>query len=283
MTTRTEKNKKIQDEIIREEATKKFKKISKIFFIIFGSIFLIIMYGMYIGAKVVIVKEERIYENIDINYNGIKIVHISDLLYNSLNKNDLEKIKNQINEINPDIILFTGNIKKDNELNKEDLEILKNFFGSLNAKINKYAVLGNYDDDSFNTVIEQDFKILNNNNDLLYYKTSSPLEFIGFNTNDLKYDDIKESNNEKICLMSNPDKIDDILEHVNCNIIFAGETLGGEVKLFGIPIFDNHKYNKDYYQINNTKLYISNGLGNTINVRYFNHPTINLYRLTKIK
>ena len=283
MKSRTERNKKIQDEIQREELLKKAGKISKISFIILGSLFLIIMYGLYIGAKVVMVHEERIYTHVDTSYHGIKIVHISDLLYNSLNKNDLEKIKNQINEIKPDIILFTGNIKKDIKLSKNDLEILKNFFQSLDAKLNKYAVLGAKDDDSFNTILENNFKILNNSNDLLYYKSSNPLEFIGLNTNDLNFENIKESNNLKICLLSNPDKIEEILEHVNCNIAFAGDTLGGEIKLFGVPIFDNHKYNKSYYKINDTKLYISNGLGNTINVRYFNHPTINLYRLTKEK
>ena len=283
MKSRTERNKKIQDKIQREELLKKAGKISKISFTILGSLFLIIMYGLYIGAKVVMVHEERIYANIDTSYHGIKIVHISDLLYNSLNKNDLEKIKKQVNEIKPDIILFTGNIKKDIKLSKNDLEILKDFFQGLNAKLNKYTVLGAKDDDSFNTIMEGNFKILNNSNDLLYYKSSNPLEFIGFNTNDLNFENIKKSNNLKICLLSNPDKIEKILEHVNCNIAFAGDTLGGEIKLFGVPIFDNHKYNKNYYKINDTKLYISNGLGNTINVRYFNHPTINLYRLTKEK
>ena len=283
MITRSEKNKKIQDKIIREEIVERAKKITKIFFIVFGTLFLIIMYGMYIGAKITIVKEERIFSDIDTSYHGLKIVHISDLLYNSMNKNDLNKIKEQINEINPDIILFTGNIKKDINLSKDDLEILKDFFGNLKVKLYKYAVLGSNDDDSFNTIMENNFKILNNSNDLLYYKSATPLEFIGFNTNDLKYDDIKESNNIKFCLISNPDKIEEILEHVNCNFAFAGDTLGGEIKLFDTPIFDNHKYNKSYYKIKDTNLYISNGLGNTINVRYFNHPIINLYRLTKIK
>ena len=280
MITRTEKNKKIQDEIIKEEATKKIKKISKIIIIVFGSLFLLIMYGMYIGAKIVIVKEEKIInQNIDDSFHGIKLVQLSDLLYNSFNKNDLEKLKKQVNELNTDIIIFTGNIKKNNKLSKDDLEILKNFFDNLNAKLSKYAVLGKNDDDSFKVIMETNFKILNNSQDVLFYKSSNPLEFTGFNTNDLNFDNIKESNYFKICLLSNPDKIEDIIEHINCNLAFAGDTLGGEIKLFDKPIFDNHKYNEHFYQLNNTSLYISNGLGNTINTRYFNHPTINLYRL----
>ena len=282
MLTRQEKNKKIQDEIIREENTKRFKKISKIVFIILITISSIILYGIYIGAKIVMVHEYKITNNqIPDTMHGLKLVHISDILYNSLNENDLTKIKEQINEIKPDIIIFTGNIKNENELNKKDLEILKNFFQSLNAKLDKYAVLGNFDDDSFNVIMENNFKILNNQKETLYYKSSNPLEFIGFNTNELNFDNISDSNNYKICLFSNPDKIEDILEHTKCNLALASSTLGGEIKLFNKPLFDTHKYNDDYYKIHETDFYISNGLGNISHIRYFNHPSINLYRLTK--
>jgi len=282
MLTRTEKNKKIQDEIIKEETTKKFKKISKIIFSIIISLSLIILYGMYIGAKVVLVHEYKITNNnIPNSFHGIKLVQISDLLYNSLNKNDLNKIKNQVNEIKPDIIVFTGNIKRENELSKNDLEILKDFFSNLNANLDKYAVIGNLDDDSFNVILENNFKILNNSQFLLYYKDSIPLEFIGFNSNDLNFDNISDSSNYKICLFSNPDKIDDIIEHVKCNLALASSTLGGEIKLFNQPLLDNHKYNDNYYKIHETDFFISNGLGNQSNIRYFNHPSINLYRLTK--
>ena len=281
MITRAEKNKKIREKILYEENAKKIKKISKIVGIILGSLLLIILYGMYIGAKIVIVNEIKITnESISSSFHGTKIIQISDILYNSLNKNDLEKIKKQINELNPDIIIFTGNIKNENELSKNDLEILKKFFSEINAKLGKYAVSGDSDDDSFNVVMENNFKILNNTKELLYFKDYSPLEIIGFNTKDINYDNISESNNYKICIFSNPDKIEEILEHTNCNLAMASSTLGGEIKLFGYPLFDNHKYNADYYKINETEFYISNGLGNLSNVRYFNHPSINFYRLT---
>ena len=144
MITRTEKNKKIQDKIIREEKTKKFKKISKIIGITLGSIALIILYGMYIGAKVTLIHEYKITNNIiSSTLHGTKIVHLSDILYNSLNEKDLNKLKKQINELEPDIIIFTGNIKRDQKLNKKDIEILKKFFKELDAKFNKYAVKGN--------------------------------------------------------------------------------------------------------------------------------------------
>ena len=283
MITRSEKNKKIRDEIIHEENSKKFKKITKLVGSIILFIAIIIIYGMYIGAKVVVVNEYKVTNKlIPDSLHGIKIVQLSDILYNSLNTKDLNNIKYKINEINPDIIIFTGNIIKNYSLNKHDIEILEDFFKNLNAKIDKYSIMGNYDNDSFNVIMENsNFKILNNKIESLYYKDSTPINIIGFNTNEIKYDNISESNFYNICLFSNPDKINEILEHVNCNLAISSSTLGGEIKIFNIPIFDNHKYNNNYYKINNTDFYISNGLGNTINVRYFNHPSINLYRLTK--
>jgi len=282
MITREEKNKDIQDEIFKEENRKKFKKISKIILITITTITLIILYGLYIGAKVTIVKEYKIEGNISNSFHGTKIVHISDILYDSLNKNDLKKIKDQVNEINPDIIIFTGNIKLKDKLDKDEIDYLTNFFKDLKAKLNKYAVSGNNDDNSFDVIMENsNFNILNNKNTLLYYKDINPIEIIGFNTNDIKYDGINPSDNYKICIFSNPDKIDDILEHVSCNLSLASETLGGEIKLFGYPILDNHKYNNDYQKVKDTDLYISNGLGNLSTVRYFNRPSISLFRLTR--
>ena len=283
MITRAEKNKKIQDEIIKEEATKKFKKISKIIIISFLSITSIILYGIFIGSKIVIINEFKIQNNkITESFHGTKVVHISDILYDSLNSNDLKKIANQINEIEPDIIIFTGNIFTKKDLNQNELTLLENFFKSLNSKFFKYAINGKYDDNSFNVIMENsNFKILNNKQELLYYKDIIPIEIIGFDSNNLKFDNIKDSNNFKICIFSNPDKIDEILKNTKCDLALASETLGGEIKLFNYPLLDNHTYNKDYYKINETDFYISNGLGNLSKVRYFNHPSINFFRLTK--
>ena len=281
MITRIEKNKKIQDEIIKEENIKRFKKITKILGIILGSILLVLCLGMFVGAKVVVVKEYPIInKTIPSSFHGIKLVQFSDLLYNSLTKQDLNKLERQINELEPDILIFTGDIKrKDLKLSKKDIEILNNFFKSLNASLKKYAVMGDLDDDSFSLIMENsNFIVLNNSKDNIYYKESTPINVIGLNTNELKLDELK-SENYSICIFHNPDDIDTILENINCNLALAGDTRGGEIKLFGEPVLDDHKYNKDYYKIKETTFYISNGLGNDTNIRYFNHPSISLFRL----
>lgn len=283
MITRTEKNKKIQEKIIKEENIKRFKKISKIMGISLASIILILCLGMFFGAKVVLVREHRIKSNnIPASFHGIKLVQISDLLYNSLTENDLKRIEKQINELKPDIVVFTGDIKRENiKLSKKDISILENFFKNIKVNLKKYAILGDLDDDSFSLIMDNsDFIILSNKVDNLFYKGSTPINIIGLDTNNLNFEDIK-FDNYAICIFHNPDEIKTILEHIDCNLALAGDTRGGEIKVFGEPLLDDHKYNKDYYKIKNTEFYISNGLGNDSNIRYFNHPSISLYRLVK--
>lgn len=285
MKTRAELNSKIQKEIFREERDKKARKIIKVISIILTIILSILCYGMFIGAKYTLVHEYKITnDNVPDNFHGIKIVQISDILFDSLNKNDLNKLKKMINDLKSDILVFTGDIKrKDYDLEKSDLTNLEDFFKGLKASISKYAVKGDLDDDSFYVIMENsNFKVLNNQQELLYYNGTTPIEIIGFTTDDLKLN-IEKSDYYSICLLHNPDKITDITKEVNCNLALAGDTLKGEivVPFLNTPIFDNHQYNKDYYKLKNTELYISNGLGNNMNIRLFNHPSINLYRLTK--
>lgn len=284
MKTRFEKNKKIWQKINREEHQKKLKKFVKITSIIFITIFSILFYGMFIGTKVTSINEYKITNNLIPNsFHGINVVHISDILYDSLKSKDLTILKNKINNLEADILIFTGDIKKNNyNLSKKDINTLENFFKNLNAKIIKYAVVGDNDDESFSLIMENsNFKVLNNYQDILYYEDNTPINIIGIDSNNINLENIKNDKYYSICIFHNPDKIDNILKSVNCNLALAGDNLGGEIKFpFIGGILTEHKYNNNYYKFNQTEFYISNGLGNNHKIRLFNHPSINLYRLT---
>ncbi|MBQ8472466.1 MAG: metallophosphoesterase [Bacilli bacterium] len=285
MKTRQEKNKKIRQKITREDRNKKIKKIVKVVSIILIVVTSIITYGMFIGAKIININEYKITNNqIPNSFHGVKVVHISDLLFNSLSSKDLNSLEKKINKLEPDILIFTGDIKRhDYELSKEDLDLLNNFFKKLNSSIKKYAVFGDNDNETFKTIMENsNFEVLTNQVSLLYNKDTTPIQIIGFDTNNLNLELATNNNYYSICIMHNPDYIDNILEKVNCNLALAGDNLGGEIKIpFSKGILNHNKYMMDYYKINNTEFYISNGLGNNYNIRLFNHPSINLYRLTK--
>ena len=280
MRTRQEKNKKIQDEITKEKHQKRMKKIVKVISIILIISLTILSYGMFIGSKYTFINEHKITDKkIPNSFHGLKIVQISDLLYPSLKSNDLDKLIKKINELKPDILVFTGNIKRNNyELTKKDITTLNNFFNSLNSNIKKYAIYGNNDNDNLKLIFENtNFLILDNQEDIIYNGENESIKIIGFNAKKLDFSNITESNDYTICLLSNPDKITKVSN--TCQVVFSGETLGGEIKLPFTKGLDNHTYYKNYYLINQTKLYINNGLGNNYNLRLFNHPSINFYRL----
>lgn len=281
MRTRQEKNKKIQDEITKEKHQKRMKKIVKVISIILIISLTILSYGMFIGARYTFVNEHKITDKkIPNSFHGLKIVQISDLLYPSLKSNDLDKLTKKINELKPDILVFTGNIKRNNyELTKKDITTLNKFFNSLNSNIKKYAIYGNNDNDNLKLIFENtNFLILDNQEDIIYNGENESIKIIGFKAKKIDFSNITESNDYTICLLSNPDKITKV--NNTCQVVFSGETLGGEIKLPFTKGLDNHTYYKNYYLINQTKLYINNGLGNNYNLRLFNHPSINFYRLT---
>ena len=173
---------------------------------------------------------------------------------------------------------LTENLSKE-EMIKERETIHNLLVNSLNSNIKKYAIYGNNDNDNLKLILENtNFLILDNQEDIIYNGENESIKIIGFNAKKLDFSNITESNDYTICLLSNPDKITKV--NNTCQVVFSGETLGGEIKLPFTKGLDNHTYYKNYYLINQTKLYINNGLGNNYNLRLFNHPSINFYRLT---
>ena len=285
METREQKNKKMRNKIIKEEREKKIGKGVKIITSILIIVLAILCYGMFIGAKYTVVLEHKVTnKNLPSSYHGIKVVQLSDILINSLSKNDLTNIKNKVNKLKPDILVFTGDLKKEgHSLSKAEIDVLENFFKGLESTIGRFAVIGDNDDDSFHVIMENsNFEILNNSEKILYYKNNEPIKIIGFDTSNLKAVET-DKNYYSICLLHNPDKIDEIIKSNTCSLALAGDTLGGEIRIpfTNIGIFDNHKYHNDYYKLKQTELYINNGLGNNNNIRLFDRPSISLYRLTK--
>ena len=279
MKARLEKNKKKINEIDKEKRQKKAKIIIKITSIILVSIFSLLCFSMFIGAKYLVVKEVKITnDKLPNSFHGLKIVQFSDLLYPSFNEKDLDNLKNKINELKPDIIVFTGNIKRiDYELTKNDISILSKFFNSLESSMNKYAVYGT-NDKNFLDILENSFIILDNKESIIYNKEIENIKIIGFNSNNVDTSKISDGSNYNICLINNPDNINKIKDV--CDLTLAGNTLGGEIKIpFYKGLLTNNKYYKEYYKEYN--MYISNGIGNNYKVRLFNQPSISLYRLNK--
>lgn len=107
--------------------------------------FFVIVYAIFKGAyKYKVYRVEVAHKELPEAFNGYKIIHISDLHLGSFNYRYriLERAVNIINELEADIIFFTGDLVNNYswELNGWD-KVLK----KLSAKTGKYAILGNHD------------------------------------------------------------------------------------------------------------------------------------------
>ena len=280
MISREEKNKVLEQEIKQEKAIKISKKFLKGFFLVMLIFAIILVYIYFIGVKNIKTNEYVLYENIPNSFHGIKILHFSDLLYGgTINQKEINYLQDEIKLINPDIVFFTGNlIDNKYELQEDDISQLNTFFKNIPYRIGKFAIRGNLDTKNFDLIMEDtNFTIMDNKLEKIYYEEKDYINIVGFNTD--KEKEITQDDKYTICLINNYD--DFKKKNINANLIFAGNNLGGEIRIFNLPLLGNNKYPNSYYEENNSKIYISNGLGSIHHMRFMNHPSINVYRLEK--
>lgn len=292
---------------MEQEKNKTFiKKLIKILLIITLVICSVLIYSRYISTKGLIVKEYKVVnDKVTNNFHGLKVVHISDIHYGTtINKKELTKVVNKINQLKPDFVVLTGDLLDNNSNEVENYEKeLIDVLSKIECTIGKYAISGNHDYKfkNFNTIIEQSgFINLNDTYEKIYKEDNNYILLSGISTNmhgDKKLTEKLKTTNEflttiteeenknlyKILLIHEPDIIDDI--DIDFDLILAGHSHNGQVRLPIIGALKKvklaEKYYDPYYKINNTDLYISGGLGtSTLKFRFFNKPSINFYRIT---
>lgn len=263
----------------------------------------LLLYSRFVATSGLNVKEYKVVnDKISDEYHGLKIVHLSDIHFGStITENDLDHLVNKVNELNPDIVVITGDII--DERISYDKNILIDYLKKIQSKLGKFAISGNHDLplDDFNSIVEESgFTNLDNTYKLIYANSSKPIIISGISSNysdssniDTKTakfdnyianltDDIKPI--YSILLIHEPDFIDS-LNIDNYDLILAGHSHGGQVKLPLIKKlytpYGAKKYYDEYYKVNQTDLYISSGLGTSkLKFRLFNRPSINFYRIT---
>lgn len=277
-------NRKIDEEFTNVDTRHSFKIIKNLFIIFI----LLAIFVRFYGVSQIVTKEYSIIsKEIPRGFDGMKIVQISDIHYGTtINESSLKKMVNKVNQLKPDIIVFTGDLvaKGINPTDKIKAEITVNL-SKLKAPIGKYAIASNEDlesDSFYDLITNSGFTLLNNEAKLIYNNDDEPIELVGIININNK---IELTDNYKIALIHKPDDFDNI-KNDNYNIVMAGHNHGGIIRLpfLGelINIEGAKKYHNDYYEIDNTKLYVSSGLGTSnINFRMFNQPSINLYRFYK--
>lgn len=103
-----------------------------------------LLYGYYRGRFLVEVNQlEYTHADIPKAFEGFRIVHISDLHADSFEDTaDLQKVVDKVNDLNPDIILFTGDMTTGS---MEDLPRYEHVLKQLRSRNGVMSVLGNHD------------------------------------------------------------------------------------------------------------------------------------------
>ena len=264
-------------------------------YIIIISIF-IGLYSVYVEPKLIRVKDYGVILN-EGEKRDLKIAQISDTqLGEFFSLNQLEKTVDKINNIEPDIVIFTGDLI-DNASKYKDIHKISGVLGKIDSKIGKYAIYGNHDYGGgavryYKKIMEESgFKVLKN--------SSESINIDGKNIKIFGCDDklmgsynkektIKGINEEDInlLLLHEPDLIDDFRDYP-IDLAFAGHSHGGQVYIpFYGPVVKNllaEKYNKGMYILDNergTKLNVNTGLGNTkLPFRLGNIPEISTFTI----
>lgn len=258
----------------------------------------ILLYARYIGTKNIRVNEIKLVApSLTDEFKGFKIVHISDIQYGkSTTKKQLQELTEKINLTKPDIIVLTGDlINKEASLTNDDITLLIEFLKGLNVTIKKYAISGDNDvlfSEFDNILKEGGFINLDNDFDIIYYGGLDYILISGIG-NDFNSNSLIDMNNflngkeqkpiYKILITHKPDITSNIEEKFD--LVLAGHSLNGLINLPIIgPLYLEEgakKYHKEFYQLENGKMYISNGIGtNHYSFRLFNKPSFNFYRMT---
>ena len=183
-----------------------------------------ISYSFYLAPKIIHVNEYTISDElIPSGFDGFKIVHFSDLKYTNESPKILNKLVKIINEQQPDLILFTGDLI-DNKLSDKNQKELLNSLNKMDSKLGKYAILGDKDKDTTKDfLLKSNFLILEDDVNI-YNNDIEPI------TLSSKCDYEEPPENYTICLIHEPDKVDNISNY-KPSLILAGHNLGGQIKL----------------------------------------------------
>lgn len=267
-------------------------------------VFLILIISLVIYARFINTSGFKIVEkaipiaNLPNSFEDFKIVQFSDLLLGSTkNVDDLESIITQINELKPDIIVFTGDlIYKDYSISEEEIENVKSYLKQLDCTLYKYAIIGDHDNanlDLYKEIInDSGFILLDDQSTYIFYEDIKPIKLTGL-TNIDKLDSALYIADEletiyNIVLTHQPDNIE-VIANKDVDLVLAGHSLLGQIRLpflGGVLKKDGANiYIDNHYTIGNTNLYVSSGLGTDKDIpfRSFNKPSINLYRLENQK
>ena len=263
---------------------------------------MVAVYGIAIGWKKVTVEKVTIASSkIPESFNGYKIVQLSDFHIGTYapSPGTVEKIVRKVNSLNPDLIVFTGDLVNSSA---QEINQFEDVLSQLKAKDGVLSVLGNHDYCLYKSYVAPDspekelskvvaserkigWKLLRNDN-LQIKRGNDSIAIIGVENAggksftdraDLKkaLADIPE-NEFKILLSHDPSHWRrEVLPNSNIDLMLAGHT---HAMQFKIGKWSPSKYTYPewggLYSEGNRQLYVSTGIGENVAFRFGAYPQI---------
>lgn len=231
------------------------------------------------------------------NFNGYKIVQISDLHNKKFGRNQ-HRLINHIKELQPDIILITGdiidrrhyNLDTALEFTSQAAQIAPTYYvtGNHEAWSGKYGIIkSELEKTGVITVDNKTFQLKKNGQKIRLIGTEDPAFYYedyldGADTKAMEehLDNFADEDSFKILLAHRPNFMY-LYKNKNIDLVFTGHAHGGQIRLPFIGAFYvpdqgfNPQYTIGCYTENNTTMYVSRGLGNSVfPFRIFNRPEI---------
>jgi predicted MPP superfamily phosphohydrolase len=267
-----------------------FKKISLAIIIIVISLMVYSLIEPYWTQT----KEITIESNqIPAEFDGKKIVFISDVHFGSwpfFDQKRTENLVNQVNALHPDMILLGGDYVSDES---QYINPCFTALSQLNAPLGVYGVLGNNDPQNKSIKAMKNADITYIGNDGLWVEKGDAKIRVG-GVGDMLTDTqnqgavIGDANkNDFVILVSHSPDFFPLLDKSMVDVMLSGHTHGGQITFFGLwaPIVHSkygNKYRTGEIRNNNTTLVVSNGIGTIIlPMRFFARPQIIVLNLKR--
>ena len=259
----------------------KNKKLFYIVITVVVAVFLIILNALVIEPNRFVVTQHQLNQintNTKTNTKGsIKVIQISDLHLKKFNARAKE-IAQRVNELQPNLILFTG----DSIDKAEQLDGFNKFLSILDQKTAKYAILGNWEYWA-NIDIERLKKVYSTyncrlliNESVVYKYGDKSLLITGLDDLVSEPDLVKSLENvtpnpNHILLAHSPAYRDSFnkqelekIDQYKPEYMLSGHTHGGQLSFFGFAPLrpsGSGRYTSGWYRDGRISLYVSRGLG----------------------
>ncbi len=267
-------------------------KRRKIIFIILAFLFvLFVLVVLYNNTNIKITNINYINDKIPNNFNDFNIVQISDLHNEEFSDNNKDLIK-EIGLLEPEIIAITGDLI---DSKKYNLDIISELIKNIKDIAPIYFVSGNHEAwSNYNSLkellIEENVIILENEMDIIkiddelieIHGIEDPAFYTGDSEDVIKsnLEYYQENDNFKILLSHRPELFEVYVEY-DFDLVLSGHAHGGQVRIpfiGGLVAPDQGllpKYDAGLFEKDNTTMYVSRGLGNSvIPLRVNNNPEI---------